>query len=101
MSNRQHNQSMSSENTENAELQRRLHDAHESSAMLRSKIEELQRLPHVSQESLRMDIERAINCHSADGSSDTPDHILATYLMDCLAAFDKATLARKKYKRAE
>jgi hypothetical protein len=43
---------------------------------------------------LRTDIEQAINRHSAENGSDTPDFILAEYLTDCLAAFDKATRAR-------
>lgn len=48
-------------------------------------------------ESLRKDIERAINCHSAENGSNTPDFILAEYLTDCLAAFDKTSRAREKW----
>lgn len=46
---------------------------------------------------LRQDIETVINCHSAEGGSDTPDFILAEYLTDCLAAFDKAVNARESW----
>jgi hypothetical protein len=46
---------------------------------------------------LRKDIEIAINKHSAEGGSDTPDFILAEYLIDCLAAYDKATVARETW----
>jgi hypothetical protein len=46
---------------------------------------------------LRKDIEEAINSASAENGSDTPDWILAEYLMDCLAAFDKATRKRDKW----
>ena len=40
------------------------------------------------------DIERILNIHCAENESNTPDFILARYLLDCLAAFDKATNAR-------
>lgn len=44
--------------------------------------------------SLRYEIEQAINRCSAENVSDTPDYILAEYLIDCLQAFDKAVNAR-------
>ena len=31
-----------------------------------------------------------INCHSLEQGSDTPDHILAEYLTNCLHAFNNA-----------
>jgi len=46
---------------------------------------------------LRTEIEQAINRNSAENGSDTPDFILAEYLTDCLAAFDKACTARTKW----
>ena len=46
---------------------------------------------------LRQDIQRAINCNSAENGSDTPDFILAEYLSDCLAAYDRAVAAREKW----
>ena len=46
---------------------------------------------------LREDIEHAINRHSGENSSNTPDFILADYLMDCLAAFDRATQQRENW----
>lgn len=36
-----------------------------------------------------------INRHRLENASDTPDFILANYLMDCLAAFDNAVIARE------
>jgi len=45
---------------------------------------------------LRKNIEIAINSASAENGSDTPDFILAEYLADCLAAYDKAVVARDK-----
>ena len=47
--------------------------------------------------SLRKEIEHAINCNSAENGSNTPDFILAEYLTDCLAAFDKTVTAREKW----
>lgn len=44
---------------------------------------------------LRTRIERAINACSAENGSNTPDFILAGYIMDCLAAFDRATERRE------
>jgi hypothetical protein len=46
---------------------------------------------------LRKNIEIAINSASAENGSDTPDFILAEYLTDCLAAYDKAVVARGKW----
>ena len=46
---------------------------------------------------LRKSIESAINRHCAENGSNTPDFILAEYLTDCLAAFDKASNARSRY----
>lgn len=46
---------------------------------------------------LRAEIESAINRNCAENGSDTPDFVLAQYLVDCLAAFDRAVLARNKY----
>jgi hypothetical protein len=43
---------------------------------------------------LRVRIEQELNRASAENGSNTPDFVLAEYLTDCLAAFDKATKAR-------
>ncbi len=40
------------------------------------------------------DIRDAINRHSAENASNTPDFILAKYLESCLAAFDAAVKHR-------
>ena len=47
--------------------------------------------------SLQSEIESAINRANAEGASDTPDWILAEYLISCLAAFDAATNARSRW----
>jgi hypothetical protein len=43
---------------------------------------------------LRSDLKRLLNAHSAENGSNTPDWILADYLMGCLRAFDLATKTR-------
>jgi hypothetical protein len=42
-------------------------------------------------------IRSAINSLSAENDSNTPDFILASYLLDCLKAFNSATNARTKW----
>lgn len=42
----------------------------------------------------RKELETLINCNNQEAGSDTPDFILADYLTDCLAAFDKAVTHR-------
>jgi hypothetical protein len=43
------------------------------------------------------DIQSAINRHSAENASNTPDFILAQYLEQCLAAFDTAVQQRETW----
>jgi hypothetical protein len=45
----------------------------------------------------RDEIRRAINRHSAENGSDTPDFILSEYLADCLEVWDRAVRAREKW----
>lgn len=40
------------------------------------------------------EIQNVLNRHSAENESNTPDFILAEYLTDCLAAYDKAVQRR-------
>jgi len=44
---------------------------------------------------LRMAISDVLNRFSAENGCDTPDYILARYLVDCLRAFDRAVLLRR------
>ena len=53
--------------------------------------------PAPANSELRSEIKSALNRHSAENASGTADHILADYLLDALAAFDKATCARDKW----
>ncbi len=48
-------------------------------------------------ETLREELKNLINFHSLENESDTTDIILADYLLDCLAAFNKATRDRKMF----
>lgn len=49
------------------------------------------------QSTLREDIRAAINRHSRESASNTPDFILAEYLLGCLAAFEQAVGARESW----
>jgi len=46
---------------------------------------------------LRKDIQHVLNSHSAENGSDTPDFILADYLLSCLAAYDAAMQCRETW----
>jgi hypothetical protein len=46
---------------------------------------------------LEKEIARVLNRFSAEQHSDTPDFILAAYLMDCLKAFNRASVWRGKW----
>ena len=46
---------------------------------------------------LRKKLEEAINSVSAENDSNTPDFILADYMMACLAAYDCATVRRDEW----
>ncbi len=45
----------------------------------------------------RKHLETCINAHSKENGSDTPDWILAEYLLGCLEGFDAAVTAREKW----
>jgi hypothetical protein len=47
--------------------------------------------------SLQEEIKSVINCHCAENESDTPDFILASYISDCLAAFNRAVNMREAW----
>ena len=46
---------------------------------------------------LRAKIRKAINQCSAENGSNTPDFILADYLVNCLLAFDSAVNSRERW----
>jgi len=41
---------------------------------------------------LESEIRKLLNVHCAENASNTPDFILANYLISCLDAFDQATI---------
>lgn len=45
----------------------------------------------------RKALEQVINCYSMENGSNSPDFLLAQYLFDCLAAFDKAVMHREAW----
>jgi len=48
-------------------------------------------------EDFRKELEQLINRFSKENGSNTPDFILAEYLEDCLAAYDKAVTTRDEW----
>lgn len=48
----------------------------------------------MARKELVRDIAAVLNKHSAENNSDTPDFILAEFLVDTLVAYDQATKAR-------
>lgn len=50
-----------------------------------------------SPETLHDRIQHAINATSSENGSNTPDHILADYLVACLAVFDSTVKARERW----
>lgn len=48
-------------------------------------------------ESFQDALRNLINRHSMENGSDTPDHLLAEYLCDCLASYDTAVTKRERW----
>ena len=48
-------------------------------------------------ESLSTSISTLLNKHSKENDSNTPDFILAKYLIECLTSFNKAVCARENW----
>lgn len=47
--------------------------------------------------SLEQEVAEVLNVHSAENDSNTPDFILAQYLLGCLAAFNAAVQQRETW----
>ena len=47
--------------------------------------------------SLQNELRAILNKYSAENGSNTPDFLLAQFLLGCLAAFDEATRQREEY----
>lgn len=56
-------------------------------------------VPHIREEtrSLETDLEKLLNFHSAEGVSDTPDFVLAQFLMGCLNAWNASVRRRERW----
>ena len=52
-------------------------------------------------DNFRNELEVIINKNSMENTSNTPDFILAEYLVNCLKAFDLATLRRESWYKPE
>ena len=51
----------------------------------------------MSDDTFREELTRLINRYSKENGSDTPDFLLAEFLVAALAAFDQAVTARSKW----
>ena len=51
----------------------------------------------IEEASLRQEISAVLNKYSKENGSNTPDFVLADYLMNCLTAFDKAIKDRDQW----
>lgn len=47
--------------------------------------------------SFEKELQQLINKHSRENASNTPDFILAMYMMNCLEAFEQATQQRETW----
>lgn len=47
---------------------------------------------------LRQELQVLLNRYSAENNSNTPDYVLAYFLLDCLTAFDNAVELRKLHR---
>lgn len=48
-------------------------------------------------EALEKEFRHVINCHNGEADSNTPDFILAKYLVDCLEAFNAVCVQRETW----
>lgn len=48
-------------------------------------------------ERLRKQFSTILNCESAENASDTPDFILADYLIECLKTYNRTIKAREEW----
>jgi hypothetical protein len=55
--------------------------------------------PPANSPSFAKELENLINCHSIENGSNTPDFILAEYLMGCLRAYENACKQKEAWHR--
>jgi hypothetical protein len=51
----------------------------------------------MSEQTLRQELASVLNRHCAENASNTPDFLLADYLVDCLHAYERASLTRERW----
>lgn len=52
-------------------------------------------------DSFEDELRKLLNRHSMENRSDTPDYVLAMFILRCLDAFDDAVVTRTAYRTAE
>ena len=57
--------------------------------------------PAGNEPSFSKELETLINKHSMENRSNTPDFMLAEYMMDCLRAFEKVTEQRETWYKGD
>ena len=55
------------------------------------------RSQHEKRSAFEAELKQLINRHSLENGSDTPDFILAAYLVDCLDTFNRISVWRQKW----
>ena len=51
----------------------------------------------MTRDELELELSQLLNKYSIENGSDTPDFILAPYMLACLRAFDEASIKRAKW----
>lgn len=51
----------------------------------------------MEKQSFLTELTSLINRHSIENNSNTPDHILANFMWECLQSFEKASISREKW----
>ena len=51
----------------------------------------------IERSTFRSELESVINCYSQENGSNTPDYLLANFLINCMMAFDTAVNARERW----
>lgn len=54
-------------------------------------------MKYIEYDKLRRQFANILNCNSAENDSDTPDYILADYLIECLKTYNRTIKAREEW----
>lgn len=55
------------------------------------------KMKYIEYDKLRRQFANILNCNSAENDSDTPDYILADYLIECLKTYNRTIKAREEW----